>query len=295
MAVGDKQEEKRKEKGSVYRLVSVLSRSVVVLFFLSSCSFFSSSEPVPVVEEKKRVRVSLSSISVEKKAKQKKPVTFVPVVEERIKKIKRYRKKRFIHHNPYAIQPMGSFAADSQEIVEIGGKIYRIPAVWQGQKITMPDFTRDSLLKLPAKYVHGDRDVYVKKEARAPLLAMMDAAAAEGIYLQVETAYRDIEAQKEIFLRKFRKGRSWEDVVRYVAPPGYSEHMLGLAVDFYPSGWKFATTDGYRWLQQNGKKYGFIESYPQTPIAGHAKIAWEAWHWFYIGVENKKENKAPLL
>ncbi len=270
--------------------ISIFGRTfpfIISLFLvLSSCSRHTAPESLPASSPKKRVRVSFPVASGDKKRVGKKPVfILVDQGEGRgIKKIKREQKKRsFSYEQVYQGPP---------ETVEIGGKIYQIPFAWHGKKLAVPSFSRQSFQQLPAEYVHGKEAVYIKKEALQPLISMMDEAALEGIVLQVETAYRDIETQKKIFLRKFRQGRSWDDVVRYVAPPGYSEHMLGLAVDFYPSGWRFAQTKGYSWLKKHAKEYGFVESYPRVPIPGHAKIAWESWHWFYTGCQ--KENARKL-
>ena len=75
------------------------------------------------------------------------------------------------------------------------------------------------------------------------------------------------------------EGRDFEDIIRYVAPPGYSNHMLGTAVDFSPSNWRFADTKQYLWLQENGHTFGFEEIYSET---NRLKMPWEAWHWQYM-------------
>ena len=81
------------------------------------------------------------------------------------------------------------------------------------------------------------------------------------------------------------EGRTWEDLVRYVAPPGYSEHMLGVVVDLYPSNWRFASTPEYQWLKENASTYHFVESYPEINPEG---FPWEAWHWKYISPDEGK-------
>ncbi len=261
----------------------------VLLLFFSACTTrrpVPKSPPSPLPVQKKRVKVSLSTAPADKKREARKPFFVRPA--KKLKKIEKKRKKRFFSN---AIQAVSY----PPETVEIGGKKYPVPPAWRGKKLTVPLSIRHSLLQLPAEYVHGKGAVYVKKEAFAPLIQMMDDAALEGIILQVETAYRDVDTQKRIFLRKFKEGRSWDDVVRYVAPPGYSEHMLGLAIDFYPSGWRFAQTAGYHWLKTHAGKYCFVESYPQVPIPGHAKIAWESWHWFYTGCHREGRGENSLL
>ncbi len=72
------------------------------------------------------------------------------------------------------------------------------------------------------------------------------------------------------------KGRTFDDIIRYVAPPGYSEHMLGNAVDFYPSNWRFAETPQHAWLLKNANDFGFFNTYSQYNTL---HMPWEAWHW----------------
>ncbi len=263
--------------------------AVLVCSVLVSCSH-SVPEPEPT-EETTRIHVTLPAVPAQKKKSETVPPNLSSQAKEASPQhIRPNRIKQLFSVSSQKEQaPEVDSAEIPQETVEIGGKIYPIPLPWTGKKLPVPVLTNDSLVQIPVEHVHGNREVYVKKEAYGPLLKMIDAAASEGVCLLVETAYRDIESQKKIFLRKFEEGRTWADIVRYVAPPGYSEHMLGLAIDFYPSGWQFASTKGYRWLQKHADKYGFIESYPRVRLPGHSKIAWEAWHWLYTGKENWKQ------
>ena len=81
------------------------------------------------------------------------------------------------------------------------------------------------------------------------------------------------------------EGRTFDDIVRYVAPPGYSQHMFGTAVDFYPSNWRFAETPQYSWLQENAHMFDFEQTYPEY---NKLKMPWEAWHWNYTGSGTEK-------
>ena len=56
--------------------------------------------------------------------------------------------------------------------------------------------------------------------------------------------------------------------------------MLGTALDFFPSNWKFADTEQYLWLQENAKEFGFEETYSKN---NRFLMPWEAWHWNYVG------------
>jgi hypothetical protein len=62
------------------------------------------------------------------------------------------------------------------------------------------------------------------------------------------------------------------------APPGWSQHSTGLAVDFSPVENTYKNTSGYTWLKTNANKYGFTLSYPDGSTAG---AGYEPWHWAY--------------
>ena len=112
---------------------------------------------------------------------------------------------------------------------------------------------------------------------------MKDAAEAEGIRLNVVSAFRSIERQSEIIEEKRMKGVSDEDIFKLNAPPGFSEHHTGKAIDINTSGFppleeEFEESDAFQWLSVNAKDFGFRLSYPKENRFG---IAYEPWHWFY--------------
>jgi D-alanyl-D-alanine carboxypeptidase len=71
--------------------------------------------------------------------------------------------------------------------------------------------------------------------------AMKTAASADGVVVSIVSAYRSVDRQAEIVRTKMEKGLSLEDILCVSAPPGYSEHHSGRAVD--------VTTDGVRPLE----------------------------------------------
>ena len=73
-------------------------------------------------------------------------------------------------------------------------------------------------------------------------------------------------------------GEEYLKVINYVAPPGYSQHHSGLAVDFVPSEAMFAKTKEYLWLKNNAGNFGFYETYPEDSTG---LIPWESWHWSF--------------
>ena len=129
------------------------------------------------------------------------------------------------------------------------------------------------------------------------LLAMMQAARADGVDLVVCSPYRDYNRQTYLLERKITRymnaGMSYMDAYKTasmsVTSPNASEHRIGLAIDFYSSSYMrldtgFADTEAGRWLAAHSYEYGFILRYPEGKeyITG---IGYEPWHFRYVGVE----------
>lgn len=168
------------------------------------------------------------------------------------------------------------------EIVTINGIDYQVPEPWTGNRLFPTSLPLDALEQIPPDFAHERSQIFLLAQALTPLLDMVQQAAADGIELKVESAYRSKRYQNRIFQRMLAKGRSFDDIIRYVAPPGYSQHMLGTAVDFYPSNWKFADTEQYQWLIEHGAEFGFEQTYSRN---NRFRMPWESWHWNYVGLQ----------
>lgn len=168
------------------------------------------------------------------------------------------------------------------EFVEINGKKYRIPSPWAGRKVQDAPPSPSAMKRIPLEFTQKQMELYVHRDACDAFIVMAEAAQRDDVQLLVNSGFRSEWYQEKIFKKLMAKGRTWEDLVRYVAPPGYSEHMLGTAVDFFPSNWRFASTEQYEWLQQNAESFGFIERYPERSSEG---FPWESWHWKYVGAD----------
>jgi len=165
------------------------------------------------------------------------------------------------------------------EQITINGTHYSIPAPWKGNRVDAPQLAYEDFKQIPRRFCKDEGKIYVTIKTQENLVLMLTKAEEDGILIQVESGYRSANYQKKIFKRMLEAGRDFNDIVRYVAPPGYSNHMLGTAVDFSPSNWQFADTDQYQWLQENGHLFGFQEIYSKTNIL---KMPWESWHWQYM-------------
>jgi zinc D-Ala-D-Ala carboxypeptidase len=116
---------------------------------------------------------------------------------------------------------------------------------------------------------------------------MSAAARADGITLQIVSAFRGIERQGEIIRRKLALGISLDQILAVSAPPGYSEHHSGCAVDLNTPGSPpleptFEDTDAFRWLAGRAALFGFRLSFPRGNQFGYA---YEPWHWCFHGTE----------
>lgn len=166
-----------------------------------------------------------------------------------------------------------------REIVTIDDQDYEVKEPWLGHRIEGDfDPARMDLVRLPVELVFESRNIYVTRKTHAAFILMAEAAAGDGVEIMVDSGYRSAAYQQRIYLRKMAKGDGFYKVARWVAPPGYSEHMLGTTLDLVPSNWAFSGTLADKWLQENGDRFSFTQTYPEKSVDG---FAWEPWHWKY--------------
>ncbi len=134
----------------------------------------------------------------------------------------------------------------------------------------------------------------MREEAAAALEEMFAACKEEaGVTLISVSGYRSYKSQTNIYNRKLRSVK--KDVAKaqeYVAPPGASEHQLGLAMDIGQRNKahlsdKFAETPGGKWAWDNCWRFGFIRRYAAEweDVTGYK---YESWHFRYVGKEAAK-------
>lgn len=112
---------------------------------------------------------------------------------------------------------------------------------------------------------------------------MRSAANADGIALELVSSFRSVSDQVRILERKHRAGKSWAEILEVNAPPGYSEHHSGRAVDLAAPGepiltQAFELTSAFTWLCANAASFGYRLSYPRGNVYGYI---YEPWHWYY--------------
>jgi len=130
--------------------------------------------------------------------------------------------------------------------------------------------------------------IELHRDAALALNAMRRSAAADGVDLRLLSGYRSHDLQKSIFFDvKSERNQSAAERAKVSAPPGYSEHSTGYAVDLGDGedpatnlSQSFENTRAFRWLQDNAAVYHFTLSFPVINPQG---VSYEPWHWRFEG------------
>ncbi|MBQ7782429.1 MAG: M15 family metallopeptidase, partial [Oscillospiraceae bacterium] len=173
-------------------------------------------------------------------------------------------------------------------------------------------FLVNSQNPVPDKYCDGiERELvyeswseyYMDARMAEYMKQMLKAAAEDGNQLVIMSAYRTIDYQQRNFDNSVQdritnlgmtEEEAYEDTLKEVQLPGYSEHNAGLAADIMVKECTdmdsdaFKNTDAYAWLMENAADYGFILRYPEgkEDVTG---IIYEPWHYRFVGVYYAKQ------
>jgi D-alanyl-D-alanine carboxypeptidase len=154
----------------------------------------------------------------------------------------------------------------------------------------------DTSLRLPEGYAPPDLvstsgaglsgGYLVRSIVITDLSALRQAAAAAGVPIDVEAAYRSYQAQEELLTQKTAE-EGEDEALKRTARPGHSEHQLGTAIDLKTEGQEdvpldWDTTPTGRWALDNSWKYGFVLSYPRQR-EDVTCYGFEPWHFRYFG------------
>lgn len=143
----------------------------------------------------------------------------------------------------------------------------------------------------------------VHKDVLADLTRMIAAAKADGLALSPDSCFRPLNRQVDLFFGRIARGQDTPETrARLSAPPGFSEHHTGYAIDFCDNEDRktcdfesdFAQTKVGQWLAANAAKFNFEQSFTGanqcfTTSAGQRQcVSAEAWHFRWIGNERAK-------
>ncbi|MEB3229845.1 MAG: M15 family metallopeptidase [Leptolyngbyaceae bacterium] len=142
--------------------------------------------------------------------------------------------------------------------------------------------------------VVGDGSIRLRETAAKSFTEMANAARTQGVLLQPLSGFRT-EAEQEYLFFEVKKNRrqSSQERATVSAPPGYSEHHTGYAIDIgdpnQPSTHleaSFAETPAFEWLEENAAAYGFELSFEGV---SNSTVNYEPWHWRYVGDRHSLE------
>lgn len=131
---------------------------------------------------------------------------------------------------------------------------------------------------------------------------MIAAGEAEGLPFVFVSGYRTYAYQEQIYANVYsghlNNGHSAAEAKKmteeFIAIPGTSEHMTGLALDITDPALyhlenglvtEFEETATAQWLYENAADYGFILRYPRGK-EGIIDVNYESWHFRYVGRDN---------
>ncbi len=130
-------------------------------------------------------------------------------------------------------------------------------------------------------------NILVHRGMYKSLIKMREDARKDGVYLVFLSGYRSIKLQRQIFYSlKSIRNQIASERARVSAPPGYSEHSTGFAIDIGDAYKRetdfeesFENTDAFQWLRKNAAKYHFKLSFDKNQTS----VDYEPWHWRYEG------------
>ena len=172
----------------------------------------------------------------------------------------------------------GSFDEESS-ILLLVNKEHKVSAKYKPElvKPAVPTNKKDQ-----AEYI------YMRPEATKALEEMFAAAKDAGHTLLAVSGSRSYQTQKGNYDRKVKSSSAGKGQTT-VAPPGASEHQLGLAMDLVCESYRLLNTKPlmatkeFQWLYENCYKYGFAVRY-QPGWIKVTGFSTEAWHFRYLGV-----------
>jgi len=165
---------------------------------------------------------------------------------------------------------------DANNIYAIANKEFRLLSSY-----VPPDLVSLSSLGI-TNYNYGQ----LRSEAATQMQAMTRAISNAGIFYVITSSYRSYETQIHTYNYWYMQtgyDRTATDLKS--ARPGYSEHQLGVTVDFASNQTNFVTGSSLdSWLKAHAHEYGYVMSYPEgkQDITGYQ---YEPWHYRYVGVD----------
>lgn len=163
--------------------------------------------------------------------------------------------------------------------------------------VNPPASNSDTLLghlayaEAPAKELEpivADGHIKMRRAAARQFQEMVAAARAAGVVLVPISGFRSVTQQEHVFFDiKAERGEEATKRAAVSAPPGYSEHHTGYAVDIGDGAVpatnlnpNFDKTRAFQWLSANAARFSFEISFTKNNPQG---VSYEPWHWRFVG------------
>lgn len=132
--------------------------------------------------------------------------------------------------------------------------------------------------------------IKVRRNTAQAFNKMVLAAQNDGVTIVPLSGFRSVSTQNELFYGVARqRGQTPAQRATVSAPPGFSEHHTGYAIDVGDGNnsssnlsTSFEDTRASQWLRKNMSNFGFEFSFPKNNIQN---INYEPWHIRFIGDE----------
>jgi len=136
--------------------------------------------------------------------------------------------------------------------------------------------------------IAADGSIKLRKAAAKAYQEMQSAAQQEGVSLMPLSGFRTLTDQDYLFFgKKAERGQVAAERAKVSAPPGYSEHHTGYALDIGDGAVPatnlspdFENTPAFKWLKANAPFHSFELSFPKNNKQG---VSYEPWHWRFVG------------
>lgn len=142
--------------------------------------------------------------------------------------------------------------------------------------------------------VSDDGGIKLRIPAARAFREMVAAAAADGIILVPLSGFRSLAEQQEVYFGvKQERAQTPTERAQVSAPPGYSEHHTGYAIDIGDGNVpatnlspNFENTAAFQWLKANAVRFSFEMSFDRNNQQG---VTYEPWHWRFVGDKDSLE------
>ncbi len=261
-----------------------ISFLILTVFFLAGCASFTQAPEEKLNVEKLTpehiARVQTLVAKLEPFIKKRDLKGELPSLTfKKLESPLNSREKRFLHlfrnlkpEDVGVTIPFHGFSQGEKNLVRLNGQKIRVKGKEE---------------EIPPRFL--SRPVY---QAFQFMMGAMESDIGKRLF--VESGYRSNAYQLYLFVYHLSDlDYSIRETAKWVALPGYSEHgdPEHLALDLINSegingkgskenAAEFDALPENQWLLKNADRFGFVLSYPKNAGVG---IAYEPWHWRYVG------------